>query len=444
MGIKFDPNVIGDTGLKQTGGYVYEEFLRELRGERGAKAFREMADNDPTIGAVLFAITSLLRQCEWRVQAVDETPDGEAGKSFVEEVINDMTAPFSSVIGEACTMFTYGYAPMEIIWKRRGGMQTNDPTRQSAYNDNRIGLRAISLRSQTSLVRWEIDEEDGRTLGMVQQPQNGGMVTIPAEKMLFFRTTDERNNPEGRSILRNAYRAWYFKKRIEEIEGIGIERDLAGLPVGFIPGEYFDVSADASQKQTLAGWKRLVTRIRRDQQEGIIIPSDRDKNGNPLFDLKLLSTGGSRQFDTSKVIDRWDRRIATSVLADFIFLGQQAVGSFALSSDKTALFATALGSYTKAIADVLNRQLLPRLWFLNGFDFRFMPSIVPGDLEKPNIGELGAYVQSLTAAGAPLFPDRDLENHLRSVAGLPLAAEEDSGIDTTDGMPMPSDEEEGM
>lgn len=33
-------------------------------------------------------------------------------------------------------------------------------------------------------------------------------------------------DPEGKSILRNAYRSWYFKKRIQEIEGIGIEATL--------------------------------------------------------------------------------------------------------------------------------------------------------------------------------------------------------------------------
>ncbi|MGI6498023.1 MAG: hypothetical protein ACOX0U_04265 [Oscillospiraceae bacterium] len=47
---------------------------------------------------------------------------------------------------------------------------------------------------------------------------------------MIFRTKSRKGSPEGRSILRNAYRSWYFKRRIQEIEGIGIERDLAGFP----------------------------------------------------------------------------------------------------------------------------------------------------------------------------------------------------------------------
>jgi len=420
----FSPDTLGDTGLRQYGGYIAEEFLKELRGLNGAKTYREMQDNDPIVGAVLYATTMLIRQAKWNFQACDDSIEAEDAKTFAEEVFNDMSVPFSTVIEEACTMFTYGYAPMEIIWKKRGGPDATDGANRSAYNDGKIGIRNIALRAQNTIVKWSIDSLDGSIDGMWQQPIARPMVMIPIEKLLLFRTTDERNNPEGRSILRTAYRPWYFKKRIEEIEGIGVERDLAGLPVAYIPGAYFDPSADALQKQTLAAWKRLITQVRRDQQEGILLPSDRDSHGQLMFDIKLLSTGGSRTFDTTKIIDRYNRSIATSVLADFIFLGQQSVGSFALSSDKTALFATAVGAFTQKIADTFNRHLLPRLWKLNGMELEYMPKLVPADLEKPNLAELGDYLGKLTGAGAQLFPDRDLENHLRDIAGLPPMPEE--------------------
>jgi len=439
--LKFDPTTVGTTGLRQTGGYLFEEILKELRGQRGANVYREMADNDATIGAVLFAVSMLIRQCEWRVQAVDDSEEADLGKTFVEEVFDDMTTPLSSVMAEICSMFVYGFAPMEIVWKKRNGPEQTDGENRSKYDDGKIGLRAISLRAQPTIVRWLIDPTDGTINGLVQQPIAGPMVAIPIEKLLLFRTTEERNNPEGRSILRNAYRSWVFKKRIEEIEGVGIERDLAGLPVAYIPSEYFDISADANQKAVLKNWQKMVTQVRRDQQEGILIPSDRDASGNLLFDFKLMSTGGTRSFDTSKVIDRYKRDIATSVLADFIFLGQQAVGSFALSSDKTALFATAVGAFLKSIADVFNRHLMPRLWSLNGLDMALMPTVVPGDLEKANLAELGQFLQAMTASGAPLFPDRELENHLRSLAGLPPAPEDGADMPEDQGLPDGADAE---
>lgn len=422
--LKFDPTSIGTTGLRIYGGYVNEEFLKELRGWKGASVYREMSDNDPIVGAVIFAISHLIRQIEWRVQAVEESEQGEEAKEFVEEVMTDMDKPWSAMIGEIASMFVYGFAPMEIIYKKRGGLDSEEPETRSAYSDNKIGIRNISLRAQNTIVRWATDPDDGTILGLWQQPISGHQIYIPMEKMLLFRTTEERNNPEGRSILRNCYRPWFFKKRIEEIEGIGIERDLAGLPVAYIPGEYFDPSADSLQKATRMAWQTLVTNIRRDQQEGVLMPSDRDSSGNLLFDLKLLSTGGTRSFDTSKVVDRYNKAIATSVLADFVLLGQGATGSFALSSNKTEIFATAIGAYTQAIADVFNRHLLPKLWTLNALDPELMPTIVPGDIEKADLAALSDFVVKMTQAGATMFPDRELENHLRKEAGLPPAPED--------------------
>lgn len=436
---------LGSTGLKESGGFIHEEFLHQLQGDRGVRTYREMADNDPIVGALLFAFRQLIRSAEWSVQAVDDSPEAEAGKSFVEEVIDDMSHPWGDLIDEACSMFEYGYAPMEIIWKMRNGPDQEEGHRRSRYSDGKIGIRAISLRAQSSIERWEIDQEDGSVIGVHQHDINKGPAFIPIKKMLLFRTTVVRNNPEGRSVLRNAYRSWYLKKHIENIEAIGVERDLAGLPIARVPSALFRDDASPQEKAALANWKTMVTNIKRDKQEGLVLPSARDQSGNLLFDLELLNTGGSRTLDTTKILERHDRAIATSVLADFIFLGQSAVGSFALSSDKTALFSTAVGGFLSGICDVFNRHMLPRLWTLNDMPPEYMPTLTHGDVESVDIGLLSAYVRDLTGAGATLFPDRELENHLRAAAGLPLAPEDGSDLGepdfTSPGAPGAGDED---
>lgn len=419
--LKFDHRALGSTGLRQYGGLVVEEFLPDLRGSKASATYREMADNDPTVGAVLFAVSMLLRQASWAVQAVDDSPEAEDAKAFVEEVLfDDMCSTFTDVMDEVCSMFQYGYAPLEIIWKRRP--------------DGKIGINSLALRAQPTVSRWQIDEADGTIDGLWQQPLSGPLVFIPIEKLLLFRTTVVRNNPEGRSLLRTSYRPWRNKKRVEEIEGVGIERDLAGLPVARIPGTFFDADADADDMLVRDRWNTLVKNIRNDAQQGLVLPSDRDHSGHYLYELTLMNSGSTRAIDTSKIIDRYDRQIATSVLADFIFLGQNSVGSFALSSDKTALFSTAIGGFLQSVAGVFNRHLLPRLWRLNRFDPEFMPKMVPGDVESVNLSELGGFITSLAGAGMPLFPDRELENHLRESAGWPAAPDEGVDLETP---PMP-------
>lgn len=137
------------------------------------------------------------------------------------------------------------------------------------------------------------------------------MATIPIDKALHFRTKSRKNNPEGRSILRSAYRAWYFKRRIQEIEGVGIERDLAGLPtLTAPPGVDIWNTDDLDMAEALRRSETIVRNIRRDATEGIVLPEG--------WKLELLSAGGSRQFDTNSIIERYDTRIAMSTMSDFL------------------------------------------------------------------------------------------------------------------------------
>lgn len=190
-------------------------------------------------------------------------------------------------------------------------------------------------------------------------PPDFGTYTIPMSKALLFRTKSRKNNPEGRSILRNAYRSWYFKRRIQEIEGIGIERDLAGLPVMHGP-EGLDLWNDdiEDNKKTRIALENMVKSIRRDEMEGVVLPAG--------YELELLSSGGTRQFDTNAIINRYDTRIAMTVLADFIFLGHSETGSWALSSDKTELFAMAIGCIPRHDLRDINSQGHPPGCRING------------------------------------------------------------------------------
>lgn len=116
-------------------------------------------------------------------------------------------------------------------------------------------------------------------------------------------------------------------------------------------------------------------------------------------------------------------------LADFILLGHEKVGSFALSSDKTDLFATALRAWLQEVTTVMNQHAIPRLFAFNASKFgrlEKLPQLSFGDIETPNLKDLGQYIKDLSASGAELFPDDELENKLRGYADLPSKPEDDS------------------
>ena len=258
-------------------------------------------------------------------------------------------------------------------------------------------------------------------------------VFIPIEKALHFKTKSRKGNPEGRSILRNSYRNWYFKRRIQEIEGIGIERDLAGLPVLEAP-EGVDIWSD-EYREELAKAEKIVRSVRRDEREGIVL-------GNG-WKFTLTSTGGRRQFDTNQIIERYDTRMAMTVLADFVLLGHQKVGSFALSSDKTELFSVAMGAFLDLICEVFNNQAIPRLIDINGDHFKGItdyPQLVHGDIETQDLGQLGEFVAKMVGIGA-ITPDEEMEDYLRMTANLP-ERDFDTDYGTTRKPPEPPQGEE--
>ena len=261
----------------------------------------------------------------------------------------------------------------------------------SKYDDGLIGWSKLPIRAQDTLFRWEYKPGTDVLTGMSQMPPpDFGVLTIPLEKALHFRTTSVKNNPEGRSILRTAYRSWYFKTRIQEIEGTGIERNLAGFPVLYAPPDLAIWDEHDKKAQEAMDWALdIVTGIKQDSKMGIVLPGG--ENG---WKLELLTGNTSKAVDTNAVIERYDKRIATTVLADFVMLGQQSVGSFALASNKTKIFALAVGTYLDVICDVFNSQGIPRLMELNRNAFAGItdyPHMVHGDIEDKDLSVLGEF-----------------------------------------------------
>lgn len=407
---------LGRIGQRRYNGVFMEEFLPELRGSKGAEVYTEMADNDSTVGAILFAIENLMRNCDFNVEPAGNTAKDKEAAEFVEQCMNDMSMTWTETLSEILSFITYGWSYHEIVYKRRMGKTGNKET-TSKYDDGLIGWKKIPIRSQETLYEWKYKEHSDELIGMEQwviTDMDMVKVVIPIDKALHFITRSRKANPEGRSILRTAYRDWYFKKRIQEIEGIGIERDLAGFPTLKAP-EGMDLwdPEDEEAKSYLANAERIVTSIRRDSREGLVLPDG--------WELTLLSTGSRRQFDTNQIIERYNKQIATSVLTDFVLLGHESVGSFALADNKTKMFALAVGTFLDIICEVFNSQAIPRLIDLNGDHFKGItdyPYMKHGDIEDANLEKIGAFINQMIGSGA-LTPDDELEDYIRQISNLP-------------------------
>jgi hypothetical protein len=418
---------LGTTGLRHAGGYVRDELLPELAGPQGLRRLREMRDNSAITGAILFAIEMLIRNVTYRVAPADATTAARQwGDWLAGALFDDMRQTWPELVAEILSMLWAGFSVHEIVYKKRQGetppaaadLATWQPSR---FTDGLFAWDGWPVRAQETLLHWQFGP-NGQVDAFCQlDPYSGRQIPpIPWEKLLLFRPTATKGNPEGRSILRNAYESWYYSKHLSKIEGIVVERGLGGLPVLYVPPNLMSVNASAEEKLMLAECQKIVTNIRQDEQAGVLLPAIYNEGGQLLYKLDLLTAGGGQHYDTNAIIRRYDLNIALSVIADVLFVGHEQAGAYALAESKSQFFGLGIQSYVQSIVSVINRYAIPRLWQLNGLEPALMPTLAHGEIQTIDLKEIGQYVKDLSGAGFDLL---DLENHLRTIGGMPERTE---------------------
>ena len=418
--------ILGVSGENTINGQIRsDEFLPELRGKKAIRKYREMRDNDSTIGAVMYATEQVLRDVDLKVYACDDSPEAQREADFVESVLCDMDHTLDDHIAEALSCLSYGFAWFEVVYKRRVGPTQSNDKKRSKYTDGRMGVRKIAMRAPWTVSRFDVDNKTGDIQGVYQDGGYAGTTKhyIPSRKSLYYRTTSLNGDPSGRSILRNAYTSYEYLNNLQAIEAIAVERELAGIPVARIPSEYLSPDATSSQVQFKSNLEQILRDVKFNEQGYIITPSDTypDKDGSPtnirLVDVELMSSSGSRNIDIDPIVKRYQHDIARSVLSEFLMLGSQG-GSYALSKSKTDLFLRALESYIQQIVDVLNKQLVERLWELNGLDYSLMPTIEAGDVAPHDLREIAGFLRNLNGADISVSDHPEVIQNLMDIADL--------------------------
>lgn len=418
---------IGYSGSNTRFGQIRaDEFLTELKGKRGIKKYREMRDNDATIGAIMYATEQILRD----VPRIVEPSDKKNAKAvemaeWLETVFDDMEHSLDDHISEALSSLTYGFAVFEPVYKIRGGPKFVDPKRNSKYSDGHYGLRKLASRAQWTIDQFDVDHKTGDILGVVQEQSVNGSNYIPRSKLVHYRTTTVNNDPAGRSILRNAYKSYVFLNTMQTTEAIAVERELNGIPIIRIPSDYLAEDATDEQKSIRQMAERIGRDLKFNEQGSIVLPSDvwvvEDKaTTHRLVDVELIASNGNRNIAIDPIITRYQHDIARSVMAEFLMLGSKTTGSYALSKSKTDIFLRSVESYINTIYDVLNQQIVRKLWEINGFDIELLPRVKPGDVAPHDLDALGSYLRNLNGADINLTGQLDIIDALLANAELPL------------------------
>lgn len=415
----------GSIGLKQIDGQILEEARRELQYPCAAKTFKKMS-MDATIASGLNLFQMMMSRVKWYVNIPENASDDIKRKAeFLRQCQDDMEHTWYSFIKEAVSFYTYGFAPHEIVLRRRS-FATG-----SRYDDNLVGIRKLPIRSQDTITKWEFSEDGRELLGMWQNPKgildfyggfNGGKassldeVYIRRSKLLLFTSDSTRGNPQGSSPLLKCYYAWKYRTKIEEHEAISLSRDLNGIPRFKIPAEYLAENASPEKKAAAEAYMKIGRNVQANEQACVVVPSDRDEKGNLIFDFDLVSFEGTNRFDTNTIIGRYNAIILQSLWADILQMGQGSVGSHNLSEDKMALVIMAVEDKLSGMRETL-KGLRDLLFKMNGWDLKGdLPYWDFEEVQKTDLDILSKAVQRYAATGA-IEIDRDVLNITRTSIG---------------------------
>ena len=371
---------IGSGGQRRVGTALFDDFLHQLSGRKALAVYEEMGANDSDIASLLFSLSMIARETDWHAEPADDTPQAQAAADFLEENVQGLRDPFADVVANAMApTLQYGWSFQELTYKR-------DPTPMWDHFD---------VRPQTSFLTWILDEKN-RPLGFTQQQQKG-VLPIPLAKGIYFRT--DTTKPEGRSALRAAYRSWWFKKRSEENLMIGVERNLNGLPVVTVPGPILIEGPGTEMYDML---KNIVTRTKKDEQMGIMFPSDvYPETSIPMYSFDLISPDGDPHFEqVIQVIRLWAVNMLSSVLAQWQGLGRDAPGSRALADPLQELFLVAINAILDQLEETINRGVVRQLFRVQPSSPDVLPRLVHEDVEKVDVKALSESWKNLFQSGA--------------------------------------------
>lgn len=345
---------------------------------------------------------------------------------WLENVLFDeMNTPWTSLIGRMGMYKFHGFSLHEWTGIRR--------------EDGTIGIASVQNRPQVTIEKWDLDRS-GELQGVIQRiPLDGKEEYLPRWKTVYV-VDDELadGDPQGVGLFRHSAQKVVQLQRLEQLEIIGFETDLRGIPVTRAPLEEI---RDALKNETLTAEEATAMLAPLDQfmrghtkNKALAVRLDSavhrglDANGAPSsvpkWDVSLL-TGDSQGHEAIRIaVEGKQREIARVAFAEGFLLGGDGGSNRALGEEKSRFLSDFANSTLTDIANALNMDLVRPLWELNGYPKELRPTLRFEAVSVEDVVRVAEMLDKMGKAGAKLHPKDPVINTVRVRARLPKVPDE--------------------
>lgn len=355
------------------------DIVPELgRRQQALRVYEQMARNDASVDVSLRAAKTPVMGATFYIEAFDDKPENQDIAEFTSfNILEGLSQPFLIVLQDVLTMYEAGFSILEPVWEQREWA----PRRTGANRRRYTMLKKLAPRPASTISEFIYDDTGGPVGVKQMKILEGGRteeVEIPIEKLIIFTFNRSGGNLEGKSLLRTAYKHWYYKDNLYKIDAIQKERHALGIPKATLQPGY-------KQKDVDAAWE-LVRNLRTNEEAGMVLPPEMDVEF-VKFQGELVSVIDS--------IEHHEGRILLNVMVQFLLLGLSMGGGRATSGSHLDMFHKSLRYVGNMICDFFNLYLIPRLVVYN-FNTQEFPR-----MRVRNIGE-GRDMQMWASAMANL------------------------------------------
>lgn len=417
---------VGVPGTANYGGYLYSNETNSnlSNPEERYKVYSELLANTSIIAAGTRYFLNLIAKAEWTFNASDDDPDGKFAEDAKKMLTEDPLTPWHRIVRRASMYRFYGFSIQEWTAIRR--------------EDGVITLKDVAPRAQLTISKWNVDR-DGLIESVVQSdPQTFKDITIPRAKLMYMVDDTLSDSPEGLGLFRHLVAPAQRLARYEQLEGIGYENDLRGMPVARGPFTKMMekvAAGELTQDQynaTLAPIKNFVQNHIKVGNQGMLLDSmvyeSADETGRPSankqWDIELMKGSATSFKENALAIERLNHELARVLGVEQLMLGSGTSGSFALSRDKTSSFFMLVDSALTEVLSTVQNDLLKPLWELNGWDKKTMPKITIEAVKEADVAQIAGALRDLAVAGVPLAVDDPVVGELRDIMGVARPTEE--------------------
>lgn len=384
-----------------------DELNRELIGQKGLLKFDTMYRTDGHIRRMVLMAWSPIAGGQWSLEPYGGDNATDTDRTVAETIWWGLTEYMSPNFFEHLqtlgpVLLRSGFTPFEGVWATttRNGKQLILP-------------RKLDLRLPRSVWRmWQDDYGDLTFIGQILP--NKPDVVIPASELVFYRLGAEGDNWTGTSLLRYAYKHWFYKDKLERLDAIGQERKAVGVPIVYPPAG----AADVTKQEVEA----VLAALHVNETGYLIMPGPKQGAGvdpNTGWVVDIITFDSSSGSGIQESLTYHQTAIASSFVQDFMQLGQHAVGARAtaeVQEDPAMAAVQALGEH---ITPPLQR-LINRVYAVNWGADGHAPKLKLSLTDNASLSELSTYIQQLVASEV-IVPDEELEDYARQRADLPPA-----------------------